>query len=136
MSAPSTTGSVTVTVPADSAYLRHLRVLAATVADDAGFDVEAIESLRLAVDELCALAIGDADERATLTAVLDITETHLWLRGHCAPVLDDPVVDPIARQLLAAGASEFDLRRDGDRCVFELTAHRPGAGDGASSGGS
>lgn len=124
----SPSSTIEVTVPASSAFLRHLRVLAATVADDAGFDVETIESLRVAVDELCALAIADADEGATLSVRLGPSDTGVTLVGRCGPIGDDPVLDPIAEQLLAAGSSSYDLRREGDDCILSLTAQRPTGG--------
>lgn len=128
MSDAPISNAIVVTVPADTAYLRHLRVLTATVADDAGFDVEAIESLRVSVDELCALAISDAAERAELRVTIGSTDGGVELHGRCGPVTDDPVVDPIAAQLLAAGASAHDLHRDGDDCVFSLRAERRDVG--------
>ncbi|MDZ7674290.1 MAG: hypothetical protein U5K30_04385 [Acidimicrobiales bacterium] len=120
--------TIVVTVPADTVYLRHLRVVAATVADDAGFDVERIESLRVSIDELCALAMADAADGATLTLTLGATDTAVELQGRCGPVTADPVIDPIAVQLLAAGASHHELHRDGDDCVFLLRADRPDVG--------
>lgn len=115
--------AVGLTVPAASAYLRHLRVVAATMADDLGFDVEAIESLRVAVDELCALAIADATADATLSLTMQSASGgQLVLRGTCGPVTEDPILDPIAEQLLKAGSDTHALDRDGDNCVFELTA--------------
>lgn len=123
--------AVAVTLPASTAYLRHVRVLTATVADDLGFDVEAIESLRVAVDELCALAITDIDgDGGTLTLTLDTDADGLVLRGESRPVSTDPEVDPIAEQLLRAGATSHTLRRDGDRCILELHAARPASADG------
>ncbi len=114
--------TIAITVPATTAFLRHLRVVTATVADDAGFDVEAIESLRVAVDELCALAIADAADGAELSANIEATTDGIVLEGTCGPVTDDPLVDPIAAQLLAAGASSHDLSRVGDECRFSLRA--------------
>ncbi len=113
--------SLSLTIPTAPAYLRHVRVLAATVADDLGFDVEAIESLRIAVDELCALAIGDVgDPSATLTLTMVAEDGGLLLEGRCGPISTDPQVDPIAAQLIRAGADEYALRREGDDCVFSL----------------
>ncbi len=115
--------SVGITVPATPAYLRHLRVVAATMADDLGFDVDAIESLRVAVDELCALSIADATAEATLSLTMESGANGLLsLQGRCGPVLEDPVLDPIAEQLLRAGSDTHALSREGDHCVFELTA--------------
>jgi hypothetical protein len=116
------------TVPATTAYLRHVRMLAATVADDCAFDVEAIESLRIAVDELCALAMGDATPEAELTVTITTTEGSIELEGRCSPVTDEPVLDPIAEQLLQAGSSHHDLHLEGDAVLLRLRADRPTAG--------
>ena len=117
--------SVAVTIPASAAYLRHVRVLTATVADDLGFDVEAIEALRVAVDELCALAISDVEDgTGSLTLVIDADADALVLEGRCGPVTSEPEVDPIAEQLLAAGATSYDLRREGEECILSLRADR------------
>ena len=117
--------SVAVTIPASAAYLRHVRVLTATVADDLGFDVEAIEALRVAVDELCALAISDVEDgTGSLTLVIDADADALVLEGRCGPVTSEPEVDPIAEQLLAAGATSYELRREGEECILGLRADR------------
>lgn len=123
--------SVGVTIPATPAYLRHIRVLAATIADDLAFDVEAIESLRVAVDELCALAMADATDDAVLSVVFEATADALVLQGRCAPVTEDPALDPIAEQLLRAGSEHHELRRDGDACLLELRARRASVGAGS-----
>lgn len=116
--------SVAVTLPASAAYLRHVRVLTATVADDLGFDVEAIEALRVAIDELCALAMSDVEDAATLTLTIDASADALVLSGRCGPVTGDPEIDPIAEQLLKAGATSYELRRDGTECLLALRADR------------
>lgn len=116
------------TVPATTAYLRHVRILAATIADDCAFDVEAIESLRIAVDELCALAMADATDEAELTITITTTGDAIELDGRCAPVTEEPMLDPIAEQLLRAGSSHHDLQLVGDAVLLQLRADRPTAG--------
>ncbi len=117
--------SVVVSVPATAAHLRHLRVLAATVASDAGFAVDAIESMRVAVDEICALAMADATDDAVLTLTIRPDTDGLGIDGRCGPVTDDPEIDPIAAQLLGAGSTSHSLVRDGDDCQFDLRIDRP-----------
>jgi hypothetical protein len=48
---------VEVRVPADPGYIRIVRLAASGVAAMAGFDVERIEDLRIAVDEMCTTLI-------------------------------------------------------------------------------
>ncbi len=103
-----TRATTKLTVPATTAYLRHVRILAATIADDCAFDVEAIESLRIAVDELCAIAMGAATPDAELTIAITSTD--------------------IAEQLLRAGSSHHELRLDGDAVHLQLRADHPTAG--------
>ena len=117
--------AVAVSVPATHAHLRHLRVLAATVAADLGFAVDAIESMRVAVDEICALAMADATDDAVLSMTIESREAEITLWGRCEPVTADPEVDPIAAQLLASGSTSHSLARDGDACRFELQIERP-----------
>jgi serine/threonine-protein kinase RsbW len=116
------------TVPATTAYLRHVRILAATIADDCAFDVEAIESLRVAVDELCALAMADATDDAELVVSITTTGRAVELEGRCSPVTEEPVLDPIAEQLLRAGSSHHALHLDGDTVHLELRAERTTSG--------
>ena len=100
-------------------------MLAATVAADGGFAVDAIESMRVAVDEICALAMADATADAVLTVTIQPDPDGIAIEGTCGPVTDEPFIDPIAAQLLAAGAASHSLARDGDDCRFVLRIDRP-----------
>jgi serine/threonine-protein kinase RsbW len=63
---------VGLTIPSGADLLVLARLTAATVASRAGFDVEEVEDLRLAVDELCvALIRPGTDGRLTLEFVRD-----------------------------------------------------------------
>lgn len=119
---------IAIQVPAEPAYLRHVRVVAATVADDAGFDVDAIESWRIAVDELCALAMADAVPGAMLEVTMRAEAGSVLLEGRCGPVEDDPELDPIAEALLRAGSTAHTLDREGEDCTFTLRADLDPAG--------
>ena len=59
---------VQLSIPVQSDLILLARLTAATVASRAGFDVEQIDDLRLAVDELCVLvACGSSSGRFNLT---------------------------------------------------------------------
>lgn len=81
--------------------------------------------MRVAVDELCALAMADADDTAVLTMTIESRAEGIAISGRCGPVSADPEIDPIAAQLLASGSTSHTLTRDGDDCRFELQVDRP-----------
>jgi len=59
-------------IPVQSDLIVLARLTAATVASRAGFDVEEVDDLRLAVDELCVLvADGGTSGRLTLSFITD-----------------------------------------------------------------
>jgi serine/threonine-protein kinase RsbW len=65
---------VDVDFPADARFLVMARVTVAAMAAELEFDLEAIDDLRIAVDELCVALLPDAGEdscRIHLRAVLD-----------------------------------------------------------------
>ena len=64
------TEPVSLSIPVESDLIVLARLTAATVASRAGFDVEEVDDLRLAVDELCVLVVGgNGDGRLDLTFI-------------------------------------------------------------------
>ena len=68
------------TVPADPAYVVVLRAATAAAANRAGFALDRIEDLRLAVDELAALALAEPTAVETLQLSLELVESGLLLQ--------------------------------------------------------
>jgi serine/threonine-protein kinase RsbW len=52
---------VRITIPADVAYFRSVRLAVGALAAMVGFDVEAIDDLRIGIDEMCATASEAGD---------------------------------------------------------------------------
>lgn len=125
---PSTTdlgvadeASVELTVPAEARHLRLARLTAASIAGDLGFDLDAIEDLRVAIDELCAAAIEGAQGHDRLQLRYDVVGTGIVIEGR-VPSSDpsDPELHPVARELLSIVADEYSLAHvDGSR-IFRL----------------
>ncbi len=63
MTAPDPTepSTVTLTIPADVRFFRPVRLAVGGLATLVGFDVEAIDDLRIGVDELCAALVESGD---------------------------------------------------------------------------
>jgi hypothetical protein len=64
--AASPSAAVTLVVPADVRYFRSVRLAVGGLATLVGFDVEAIDDLRIGVDELCG-ALAEAGDGSELT---------------------------------------------------------------------
>jgi serine/threonine-protein kinase RsbW len=72
------TGVIELSLPADARLVRLARLVASGVATAAGFDVEEVEDLRIAVDELCgALVEGGNGEPLELVFELRDEEVHV-----------------------------------------------------------
>lgn len=92
---------VELTIPVESDLVVLARLTAATVASRVGFDVEEVEDLRLAVDELCVSIVNGAGVgRLNLTFIGDDGSVEV------VGVLDQPAVEPVQ---LDGGYSEHDL---------------------------
>ena len=101
------------------------RLTAATVASRAGFGVEEIEDLRLAVEELCLSFVGAAtagrlhftyprtDDAVTIVCTLRARGRRRRLRG--APGLRRRVLDELSLRILDALVDEHGRDDDGGR---------------------
>ncbi len=97
--------------------MRLARLTAAAVGDDAGFDVEGVEDLRIAVNELFALLIEEAedgDASVELTFSVDVDGVEVEGVRHDA----DPIAGPeeLAREILQVVVDEHSFESgDGAR---------------------
>jgi serine/threonine-protein kinase RsbW len=117
--------SVRLLIPASVRHLRLARVTASTMASDLSFDLQDIEDLRVAVDELAALLIEDCPASSVLELRFDALDGGLRINGQIeAPGLPAPTLHPVARELLELVADEYLLSPDGDSRSFQLTKRR------------
>ena len=97
-------------IPARPQYLRLARLTAAGFASDLGFDVETLEDLRVAIDELCAVCIADAGPGTTLTLSYGVDGGAVHVDGRVnLPGAQPPVVHPVARDLLGMMADDYGI---------------------------
>jgi serine/threonine-protein kinase RsbW len=115
-------------VPASPRYLRLARLTAAGMAGDLGFDMQSLEDLRVAVDELCAAVIEDVDGAAVLELSYRQTARGIRIDGEVAA--RGPAVDlhPVAEELLRMVADQYELTSTDDRRTFWVIKE-PGAAD-------
>jgi serine/threonine-protein kinase RsbW len=115
---------VRLVIPAHARFLRLARLTAAGIAGDSGFGLEAIEDLRVAVDEVCAILIEGAAENAELELVYRSTPDGLVIEGSCPNPGTEPDLHPVARELLAMTADDYSVYGAGDVVSFRLLKRR------------
>src|SRR5262245_3587228 len=102
--------TIRLSVPAALEYVRILRLTASGVASRLGFDVEEVEDLRVAVDELASLVV-EAAGGGELTVHFSVRDDALHIEGEAspAPADADAGVDDLTAQILAAVVDKWDL---------------------------
>jgi len=93
-------GPVDLTVPASSEHLRVLRLVAASLAARLGIDVDQLDDLRIAVDELCSLLIEHAPDGARLRLTLGSDSGRLVVEGSLLQDATVAMIDPVSRLIL------------------------------------
>jgi serine/threonine-protein kinase RsbW len=118
--------TIRLTVPAALEYVRIVRLTASGVASRLGFDVEEVEDLRVAVDELASLAVEAADG-TDLSVRFVVDEGVLRIEGG-APLSADRLevgVDDLTAQILAAVVEEWDLSAQDGNVWFACSRRVP-----------
>jgi serine/threonine-protein kinase RsbW len=118
---------VHLTIPASSRYLRLARLTAAGLAGDLGYPVDAIEDLRIAVDELCAAIIEDTPPSDELELTYSEEEGGLVVEGICrARSNKAPELHSVARELLNMLADKYSIGATDGRRNFRLVKYAEG----------
>jgi serine/threonine-protein kinase RsbW len=114
---------VTLTVPADVRYFRSVRLAIGGLATMVGFDIEAIDDLRIGVDEVCAALAETGNGEDLHIEVLAVAGERLRVEGTVPSGEDEPDEDRFAfsRQILSVVADSFGYEvEDGQvRCWLE-----------------
>jgi serine/threonine-protein kinase RsbW len=92
-----------------------LRALAADLALREDYDLDAVDDLRLVIDEICAILIADAASGAVMTVRLRIGPDRIEIGATVAlPGLGEPAVLPLSVRILETLSDEFDYVAVGD----------------------
>ena len=117
---PSDDAPVRLIIPARARYLRLARLTAAGLAGEAGFSLDDIEDLRVAVDEVCAVLVEGAPDDVQLELVYTVEADSLVVEGSCPNPGAVPELHPVARELLAMTADDYAVYSVGDVMSFRL----------------
>ena len=118
-------GPIELTLPADSRLLRLVRLVASGLASTAGFDVDQLEDLRIAVDEAVAALLegGDGSRLALSFAIDDSAVTMVGQTPANSSGLDGERLD-ISRQILDAVCDENELVPEADAIRVRIVKRR------------
>jgi hypothetical protein len=115
---------VTIRFSASTDRVRLARTLVATLADEAGFDYDDVEDLRIAVDELCFVLLDSTPGPGHLELIARGEPGRLEVEGCCTAsatrldVLDE--LPQLTSQILATVVDEYEVGLDGGRARFRF----------------
>jgi serine/threonine-protein kinase RsbW len=121
---------VTVRMPADGAYLSVLRTATAGLAARLDFTLDDIEDMRIAVDEACAMLLGQAIPGSSLECSFALSPDDMTITVS-VPSLNPrpPSGDTFAWTVLSALAGTVEAQvGPGDKLAIVMRKSRPNSG--------
>lgn len=110
MSSERSPDVIELTFPASSSYVRLSRLAAAALAAELDFDVEAVDDLRIAVDEAVTLLVTGRHD-APITLRFLPSRTGIEIEGRCeGGDVDGFEVTDLVEAILSATADEHTVR--------------------------
>lgn len=114
--------TVQLTLPARPEFVRIARLVIAGLAGRNGFSYEDVEDLRIAVDELCYLIVGQIGHDGQILLTFTIRDGTLEVEGQGeAAVLE---LSPFSQRILNAVVDSHDIRAVGDNVAFHFSRQR------------
>ncbi len=108
---PALSTTLQLVLPADPRMLRVLRLVASGMASLAAFDVDAVEEVRVAVDELGSTLISGGIG-APVSLSFSLTDEALVVEGTTDLPADELDVDPLTDRILDVVASSHAWRSE------------------------
>jgi serine/threonine-protein kinase RsbW len=118
---------VRLTMPADAGLLRVARLTAAGLANRVGFNIDEVEDVKIALDELCFSMVGDEGQAGTLDLRFVLEPGSLVIEG-AGPADGNATRDHDTKELSAlildAVVDEHEVSREGEEVRFRLVKHQ------------
>lgn len=115
--------AIIVGVPATTGSLQILRLNAAAVAGMRDLDVDEIDDLKLAVEELAAWLVGCAGLGGRLTMSIEPIPAGIRITAHRDGSASDSDLGPHVPVILAAVVDHHEIVRRPDRTGFVMEKH-------------
>lgn len=116
--------TVHLSIPLSFEYVRVARLAASGLASRLPFDVDEIDDIRIAVDELSGRLVeaGGATGEGELVLQFCVSPEGIDITGR-APVVREAPLDELTRQILSAAVDGYELRVDGPEGCFRCWKH-------------
>ncbi len=118
---------IKVTIPAQPAYLRVVRLIAAGLASRLGFTLDEIEDLKIAVDELAAYLTGAQGRDGELEITFAVHENRIDIQGvgRLAPGQRARTrLTEVSKMILGTVVDRASLAQPDGHPMFELSKAR------------
>jgi Histidine kinase-like ATPase domain len=115
---------VSLEFPASFEYIRLARLVASGLAAQVNFNLDDIEDLRIAVDELCsALVEAAADRTSTVTVTFRIDEHQIQMEADVPTAAGNGsyVIDDISSHILRAAVDRHELEQAAERLIARMS---------------
>ena len=121
--------AIEMVLPADVRLIRLARLVAGGVGGSADFDVDGVDDLRIAVDEMCTALIESGDG-GPLHLHFSVSPESVEVRGETSAAGGATEFEgdrlTLSKQILGVVVDEFDLAASGDSIRFRLVKRAPG----------
>jgi len=115
---------VSLKFPASFEYIRLARLVASGLAAQVNFNLDDIEDLRIAVDELCsALVEAAADRSSTVTVTFRVDDQQIQMEADVPTVGANGsyVIDDISSHILRAAVDRHELEQAAERLIARMS---------------
>jgi len=113
---------VRLAIPLDTRYVRIVRLVARGVGSAMGFNVEDVDDLRIAVEELCA-ALFEVSNGPALELCFEIHDDRVDVEGRTV-AMPKATLDAerfaLSKQILSVACDGYSLKVDGGIAHFSL----------------
>jgi len=114
-------GVVRLELPIESQYIRVARLVASGLGASAGLDVDAVDDLRIAVDELCAALFEVGGDKVELTFAVAADNVEVTGRTEtAASAAFEPARLVLSRQILDVACDQYSLTLDDGFARFTM----------------
>lgn len=107
-------------VPAEDRYLQFLRVSSAAACTDVIDDIDRLDDVRLAVDELAVSVIRAAPAGQRLRVTIESSPGGLTISGRVVGAGRPPTLSDVGEMLVTSICRSYRLDMEDDELVFEL----------------